>query len=181
MPNLNPTLAEEVIALTSPIKYHQIFTLSATQTRGPMRVTYSIAGPEPRGGDEDVPTVLFVGGMFGTRWMAVAINWLAEKEGVRVLFVDRWVDNIPFYVLGFYAITQDDRQLRLRHKLKALPFPFLTPSAFPSSQGEGQVSKPNGKQSHITHSPPLSSQTRLWRLHCSPILNYPFCSNRHLP
>jgi hypothetical protein len=85
---------EYAIELTSPLKYHRLFTLPATSSHGPLKISYSIAGPAPLpDGDSevDVPTILFVGGMFGTRWMAVSENWLAEKEGVRVLFIDRYV------------------------------------------------------------------------------------------
>lgn len=82
-----PTPEDRAMELTSPRKFHRVFTVpaSSSPTHAPLRVSYSIAGPE----EGDAPTILFVGGMFGTRWMAVGENWLAEKEGVRVLFVDR--------------------------------------------------------------------------------------------
>ncbi len=79
------SLEEQAVILTSPIKFHQIFTLPATDNHGPLKITYSIAGPQYG----DVPTVLFIGGMFGTRWMGIGMDSFAEKEGVRVLFIDR--------------------------------------------------------------------------------------------
>jgi hypothetical protein len=69
-----------------PQKFHRVFTLLGTDEHGPLKVTYAIGGPEH---GKDVPTILFCAGMLATRWMAEMINWLAEKEGVRVLFIDR--------------------------------------------------------------------------------------------
>ncbi|RFU25852.1 hypothetical protein B7463_g10488, partial [Scytalidium lignicola] len=70
----------------SKIKFHRKFTVPANNSRGPLAVSYAIAGIED---GDDVPTILFCGGMFGSRWQAAYLNWLAEKEGVRVLFLDR--------------------------------------------------------------------------------------------
>lgn len=69
-----------------PEKFSQVFTVPGTDKHGPLKVTYAIGGPEH---GEDVPTILFCGGMLATRWMVEMINWAAEKEGVRVLFIDR--------------------------------------------------------------------------------------------
>ncbi len=82
------TPEEQAILLVAPRKFHQIFTLPATDKHGQMKVTYAIAGPEL---GEDAPTVFFCGAMFGTRWEAIEVDWLAKKEGVRVLFIDRLV------------------------------------------------------------------------------------------
>ncbi|TVY33189.1 hypothetical protein LSUB1_G006335, partial [Lachnellula subtilissima] len=77
---------EHVIEFVSPIKFHQSFTLPATDTHGALKVTYAVSGI-PVG--EDAPTILFCGGMFGSRWMAVFNDFLATKVGVRVLYIDR--------------------------------------------------------------------------------------------
>ena len=69
-----------------PEKFDQVFTVPGTDEHGPLKVTYAIGGPED---GEDVPTILFCAGMLATRWMAEMLNWVAEKEGVRVLFIDR--------------------------------------------------------------------------------------------
>ena len=76
----------QAIEILAPRKFHQIFTAPATDTRGPLKVSYAIAGIEH---GDDVPTILFCGGMFGTRWQAPFSNWQAEKLGVRVLCTDR--------------------------------------------------------------------------------------------
>ncbi|KAH8753682.1 Alpha/Beta hydrolase protein [Hyaloscypha finlandica] len=82
--NLSPQ-EEEVIKIISPIKFHRLFTLPATENHGPLKVSYSIAGPE----DGDVPTILLVGGMAHTRWYNIWNEHLAQKEGVRILCIDR--------------------------------------------------------------------------------------------
>jgi len=81
-----PSASDTAIDLVSPIKFHQSFTLLATEKHGPLKVTYAIAGV-PIG--EDAPTIFFCGGMFGSRYMAVWENYLASKIGVRVLHIDR--------------------------------------------------------------------------------------------
>lgn len=77
---------ERAIGIAAPRKLHQIFTLPATDKHEALKVSYSIAGPEA---GEDVPTILFCGGMFGGRWMAPGHNFYAEKERVRLIFIDR--------------------------------------------------------------------------------------------
>lgn len=78
---------ECVIESVSPIKFHQSFTLPETDKHGALKVTYAVSGI-PLG--EDAPTILFCGGMFGSRWMAVFNDFLATKIGVRVLYIDRY-------------------------------------------------------------------------------------------
>ncbi|CZR54154.1 uncharacterized protein PAC_04037 [Phialocephala subalpina] len=77
---------EQAIGRLAPRKLHQIFTLPATDKHEALKVSYSIAGPEA---GEDVPTILFCGGMFGGRWLAPWHNFYAEKERVRLIFIDR--------------------------------------------------------------------------------------------
>jgi hypothetical protein len=82
--NLSPN-EEAAIKIASPLKFHRLFTLPATNDHGPLKVSYSIAGPE----DGDVPTILFIGGMFCTRWLNIVHEHLAQQEGVRILSIDR--------------------------------------------------------------------------------------------
>ena len=86
MPMSIPSPELQPIEIIAPHKFHQIFTVPATDKHGQLKVTYGIAGVEH---GEDVPTILFCGGMFGVRWQAVFMDWFAEKEGVRIVFVDR--------------------------------------------------------------------------------------------
>ena len=74
--------------LISPWKFHRMFTVPATHRHGPLRVTYSIGGVDI-GEGEHVPNVLFCGAMFGTRWQAPWLDYIAKKQGVRMLFIDR--------------------------------------------------------------------------------------------
>lgn len=78
---------EQAIELTAPRKYHQLLRLPATASHDELKVTYGIAG---KAEGDDVPTILFCGGMFGSRWQAVFQNHLAEQEGVRILYIDRY-------------------------------------------------------------------------------------------
>jgi hypothetical protein len=88
------SIESQALELNAPEKFHRDFTVPATDKHGLLRVTYAIGGPEH---GEDVPTILFCSGMLATRWMAQMINWMAEKEGVRVLYIDRLVGNFfPF-------------------------------------------------------------------------------------
>ena len=82
--NLSPN-EEAAIKIVSPLKFHRLFNLPATDDHGPLKVSYSIAGPE----DGDVPTCLFIGGMFCTRWLNIVYEHLAQQEGVRILSIDR--------------------------------------------------------------------------------------------
>jgi len=88
MSSTTPSLEEQAIEAIAPRKFHQVFKLPATDEHGALRLTYSIAGPEL---GEDVPTILFCGAMFGSRWQAVGIDWLAQKKRVRIIFMDRLV------------------------------------------------------------------------------------------
>lgn len=76
----------QAITALAPRKFHQIFTTPATESHGPLKTSFSIAGIEH---GENVPTILFCGGMFGTRWQAHSFDWMATRDGVRVIFIDR--------------------------------------------------------------------------------------------
>lgn len=83
----NPrTIAAEYIAQRH---FHRRFILPQTATHGDLPVTYADIGKRPETSIEDVPTFLFMPGMFGSRYVAVYMHAIAEKLGVRVLIVDR--------------------------------------------------------------------------------------------
>jgi hypothetical protein len=88
MPSVTKSLEEQSIEIIAPRKFHQTFTLPATDSHGPLKLTYAVCGKED---GDDTPTIMFCGGMFGSRWQAPFHNWLAEKEGVRIIFIDRQV------------------------------------------------------------------------------------------
>lgn len=66
-------------------RMHQCFTIPGKETRKPLRVSYAIAGLE----NDDAPTVVFLSGMYGMRWIALLQHHLALKVGVRLVCVDR--------------------------------------------------------------------------------------------
>lgn len=80
------TIAAEYI---SQRHFHQRFILPQTATHGDLPITYADIGKRPETSTENVPTFLFMPGMFGSRYIAVYIHAIAEKLGVRVLVVDR--------------------------------------------------------------------------------------------
>ncbi len=84
--NLSPQ-EEEAIKRISPRKFHRLFNLPATGSHAALKISYAVAGPE----DGDVPTILFCGGMFCTRWHMIGFEHLAQMEGVRIVSIDRLV------------------------------------------------------------------------------------------
>jgi hypothetical protein len=67
--------------------FHRSFTLPATTAHAPLRVTYSFAGLDL---SVDCPTMIWASGMFGTRYQAFNLHNLAERMGVRLVFIDRY-------------------------------------------------------------------------------------------
>lgn len=65
--------------------FHQRLTLPATDAHGELTVTYAVAGNL----DSSAPTLLFIGGMFGGRYLAVFQDYVCKKLGVRMVSVDR--------------------------------------------------------------------------------------------
>lgn len=72
-------------------RFHQRFALPATADHGDLQVSYADVGraPEQTDGSTHHPTVLFIPGMFASRYLSVMMHAIAEKLGVRVLIVDR--------------------------------------------------------------------------------------------
>jgi len=109
---------DEVIRILSPRKFHRLFTLPATENHGALKVSYSIAGPE----DGDIPTILFVGGMFCTRWYIIGYEYIAQKEGVRILSIDR-------LVLRSLISSPDHKAASIYHFRPSRDLPRLTLSS----------------------------------------------------
>ncbi|CAG8975835.1 hypothetical protein HYALB_00009415 [Hymenoscyphus albidus] len=66
-------------------RMHQSFTIPGTENRNPLKVTYATAGLE----NDDAPTIVFISGMYGMRWIALLQHHIALKVGVRLVCVDR--------------------------------------------------------------------------------------------
>lgn len=72
-------------------RFHRRFVLPAAADHSELQVSYADVGRTPRQGDHGThcPTVLFIPGMFASRYLSVWMHAIAEKLGVRVLIVDR--------------------------------------------------------------------------------------------
>jgi hypothetical protein len=83
--------SDDVIAAACSSELHQSFSLPATSTHPTLRITYSTVGfdVDNNASSSVAPTLLFIGGMFGGRYMASYLRHLASLIGVRVIFVDR--------------------------------------------------------------------------------------------
>ncbi|OBT69005.1 hypothetical protein VE03_01363 [Pseudogymnoascus sp. 23342-1-I1] len=66
-------------------RMHHSLTIPGTETLKPLKVTYAIAGLE----NDDAPTVVFISGMYGMRWVALLWHHIALRAGVRLVCVDR--------------------------------------------------------------------------------------------
>lgn len=72
--------------------FTKTFTLPATADHEALNVSYADVGaqPSPSGGKEgQPPVVLFMPGMFATRYIGVVFDLVGKKQGVRILTVDR--------------------------------------------------------------------------------------------
>ncbi|KAE8392932.1 Alpha/Beta hydrolase protein [Aspergillus alliaceus] len=70
-------------------RFHRRFTLPATADHDTLTVTYADIGSTPDPPNLNPPTILFMPGMFASRYTGALIHAIAEKLGVRVLVVDR--------------------------------------------------------------------------------------------
>lgn len=66
-------------------KFNREFKIPATAAHGELTVSYAVGGLDR----PDVPTVLFIGGMLGGRFLASVFDHVASKHEVRVVALDR--------------------------------------------------------------------------------------------
>ncbi|KAL2398848.1 hypothetical protein ABEF93_005649 [Exophiala dermatitidis] len=66
-------------------KFNRSFTLPATDAHGELAVTYAVGGVD----SADAPTMLFIGGMLGGRYLASIADYVATKYGMRIVVTDR--------------------------------------------------------------------------------------------
>jgi hypothetical protein len=66
-------------------KFNRRFTLPATDDHGELTVTYAVAGEDC----DTAPTILFIGGLYGGRYLATMADYISEKKGVRFVVADR--------------------------------------------------------------------------------------------
>ncbi|CAK3884595.1 Hypothetical predicted protein [Lecanosticta acicola] len=78
---------EQATRLLSQRNLHQKIWLPQTSTHARLRVTFSTTTNFVE--DESLPVVLFIGPMFGTRYMGLMFDRMAREIGVRMICVDR--------------------------------------------------------------------------------------------
>ncbi len=66
-------------------KFNRSFTLPATEAHGELSVTYAVGGLD----SADAPTMLFIGGMLGGRYLASNADYIGTKRGMRIVVTDR--------------------------------------------------------------------------------------------
>ncbi len=67
-------------------KFNRSFTLPATEAHGELSVTYAVGGLDCA----DAPTVLFIGGMMGGRYLASIADYVGTELGIRIIVTDRY-------------------------------------------------------------------------------------------
>lgn len=90
-PNVESLRAQAVEYLSND-RFHRRFTLPATSEHEALTVSYSDVGRAPgqaSDDDADLPTILFMPGMFASRYLGISFHPIAKKLNVRVLVVDR--------------------------------------------------------------------------------------------
>ncbi|KAF2160171.1 hypothetical protein M409DRAFT_29466 [Zasmidium cellare ATCC 36951] len=76
----------EVIRKIAPRNFHQHLWLPQTPSHEKLRVTFATTSNFD---DQSLPASLFVGPMFGSRYLAVLFDKLAQETGMRAIAVDR--------------------------------------------------------------------------------------------
>ena len=78
--------------------FHRRFTLPATVDHGALQVGYSDLGRQPTQLDGQAssshPTILFMPGMYASRYSGALLDVIGKKIGVRILTVDRYVSSL---------------------------------------------------------------------------------------
>lgn len=91
MPASTASAHEQAISYISNPRFSRELTLPATADSPALTVSYADVGfsPETPADSRSTPTVLFIPGMFGSRYIGAILDPIARKFGVRVLVVDR--------------------------------------------------------------------------------------------
>ncbi|BDD57485.1 hypothetical protein MAP00_002844 [Monascus purpureus] len=90
MPSDPNSPRSKALRLISNSRFHRTFTLPATPDHDELTITYADAGHDPEHPDDrDSTTILFMPGMFSSRYHGIPVHVVAEKLDVRVLVIDR--------------------------------------------------------------------------------------------
>ncbi|KAL7929317.1 Alpha/Beta hydrolase protein [Trichoderma chlorosporum] len=82
---------DQALSYFSNLRFNQEFIIPRTVDHDAITVSYADVGfqPESQTASRSTPTVLFIPGMFGSRYIGAVLDPVARKFGVRVLVVDR--------------------------------------------------------------------------------------------
>lgn len=86
-----PSLRAEAEAFVAQECFHRKLTIPATADHGELTFSYSDIGTtsDQQPGQNDVPVILFIPGLFASRYIGVSLHPIAKALGIRVLIVDR--------------------------------------------------------------------------------------------
>ncbi len=85
------SLQSQAASYISQDRFHQRFELPATAEHAALNFSFADVGASPSGaeGSPQPPVILFIPGMFASRYISIPMHRIAEKSGVRLLLVDR--------------------------------------------------------------------------------------------
>lgn len=91
MSSLTASVHDQALSYISNPRFSQKLILPATADSPALTVSYADVGfsPEAPAASRSTPTVLFIPGMFGSRYFGGVLDPVARKYGVRVLVMDR--------------------------------------------------------------------------------------------
>ncbi|KAF7562251.1 hypothetical protein G7046_g1894 [Stylonectria norvegica] len=91
MSSESDSAAAKALQYISNDRFRRRFTLPAAVNHGALEVSYADVGvvQDPSNVESVPPAILFMPGMFASRYLSVGLHAIAEKLGVRVLVVDR--------------------------------------------------------------------------------------------
>jgi hypothetical protein len=85
------SVRDQALSYVSDPRFSQELTLPATADSPALTVSYADVGfsPATPADSRSTPTMLFIPGMFGSRYISALLDPIARKFGVRLLVADR--------------------------------------------------------------------------------------------
>ncbi|KAK1244301.1 hypothetical protein MKX07_003100 [Trichoderma sp. CBMAI-0711] len=91
MTSTTASARDQALNYISDPRFTQQFSLPASENQDAITVSYADVGFKPASptASRTTPTVLFIPGMFGSRYIGAVLDRVARRYGVRVLVIDR--------------------------------------------------------------------------------------------
>ena len=91
MSSATASARDQALSYISDPRFTQKFTLPEGENQDAITVSFADVGfkPDSATAGRSTPTVLFIPGMFGSRYIGAVLDPVARKYGVRVLVIDR--------------------------------------------------------------------------------------------